>query len=328
MQKLLALASLGCVAALATACGGAAQFRAAVPTRDEVRMRVPASSASALSVGEEADLYKQSVAIATGVNGGVLWVFDVIDAILKQPPTTADDTTAVWGPTEPRGLDRLSIQFTVVKLADDDFSYKLEARKKGDAGDFTEIFSGEAHPGSEPNRGTGTLTYHLGSLRSLDDSQCLEGDIDVQYDAASDPRTLDVTFHAFDDACNDPHPTDAHYTYVENSDKSGSMDFAFQANLHKPEENKPLEEVMSVRTRWLATGAGRSDVQVSGGEIPGDLAANGIDATTVEIAECWDDTFNLVYADTNPDELEPHLGHENTGDASQCAFADASFAQL
>ena len=329
-STLPALATLVTIAAICAGCDGSAQFRAAVPSKNQVQMRVPGQgSGQALVVGEQADFYKSSLDIATNVNGGVLGAFDIVEHVLQQPPTTQTDNTAVWGPSQPQGLERLSFQLTVVKVADDDFTYQLEARKKGDTGAFTQVFSGEAHPGDN-DKGTGTLTYHLGSVRSLDDSSCLLGDIDVAYDAASEPRTLDVRFHAVADTCQNQRPTDAHYTYIENADKSGSMDFSFVANLNKPEENKPAEETMSVRTRWLATGTGRSDVQVSNGDIPGDLAAfiPGTTATTVNISECWDDNFGLSFSSTDPVELAPHLGHEAQGDVSACAFADAETAQL
>lgn len=314
-----------------TACNAGADFRSAVPQRDNVQMRVPTSDGQALTVGETASLYEDSVRIATSVNGGVGGAFDVIDAIIaQQPPTTVDDDTAVWGPSEPRGLERLSFRFTVLRIEEGHFSYLLEARARDDDGDFTEVFTGEAFPNGN-NDGHGTLSYNLGSLRGLAGGEaCLTGIIDVSYDAAAEPRSLDVVFTQVADECARERPSNAHYVYAENLDHSGQMDFAFRKNIHRDDENKPLEEIMSVRSRWLASGAGRSDVQVSEGEIPADLAANipGTTATSVELVQCWDDSFALVYGDTAPDELEGHLGNELVGDASLCAMADASFATL
>lgn len=337
MQRLthgLGLLSLVVATSFVTACGAADGFRSAVPQKGTVQMRVPESGGQALTAGEIAPMYEESVKIATSVNGGVLWVFDVIDFIVAHPPTTIDENQAVWGPSEPRGLERLSFKFTVNKIEEQHFTYILEARAKGAADEdpFTEIFSGEAFPTADHD-GHGTLTYRLGSLRNLDpasDDACLTGDIDVAYDAGVEPRTLDVVFTQVANECAGERPTNAHYTYAEASDASGQMDFAFRANLHKAEEDKPLEEIMSVRTRWLADGAGRSDVRVSEGEIPADLAANipGTTATTVDLVQCWDASFALVHADTTPDELEPHLDNELVGDASGCVIADASYAEL
>lgn len=336
IHQLAPLVTLAALVNVTSACDGAARFRQAIPAKSTVQMNVPGLDGSgalrqALTVGEEAGLYRETVKIASSVNGGALWVFGVIDAILAHPPTTAEGDTAVWGPTEPRGLEKLSFRFTVVKLAEQHFTYELEARPKGEESEdaFVSVFEGEAFPG-EDHDGTGSLTYHLGSLRSLNGDECLTGEIDVAYDAASEPRLLDVVFAQVANECAGETPRDAHYVYAEAADKSGQMDFAVNANVHKAEENKPGLEVLSVRSRWLATGAGRSDVRVSGDEIAADLAANipGTTATTVDVVECWDDAFGLVYGDTTPDELEPHLDHPATGDAAQCAFTDASFASL
>jgi hypothetical protein len=336
MKRLLLAPVLSLAALATTACDGAAAFRRAVPQKETVALRVPGGDSGgkltqALTLGEQAPLYGQTVAIATSVNGGVLWVFDVIDHILALPPTTVDENVAVWGPSEPRGLERISYRFTVERVEEGHFTYHLDARKKGETSEdaFIEVFNGEAFPGDDDD-GTGTLNYHLGSILSLDDNSCLTGEINVAYDASSEPRALDVHFEQVANLCNDEELKDADYLYLENDDKSGQMDFAVRANVHKAEENKPAEEVLSVRSRWTTGGAGRSDVQVSEGEIPADLATYipGTSATTVDVVECWDDAFALVYADTTPDELEPHLDHPQTGDAAACAFADASFAGL
>lgn len=329
MLKKLAIALTLMVAA--TACGRAQQFVSAVPTKDQIRMNVPANN-QALAAGDQSELYLATLGISTSVNGGVLWVFDVIEAILGMPPTTIDEDQAVWGPSEPRGLERLSYRFTVDRVAEGHFTYKLEARLKENTeeSDFVIVFDGEAFPGDD-DRGTGTLNWHLGSRRNLVISDCdLIGEIHVEYDTTTEPRMLDVVFEGVADECKGEEPTDAHYIYTEAEDASGSMDFAFRNNIHKPEENKPQEEIFAVRSRWLATGQGRSDVQVSEGEIPADLATYipGTTADSVEIVECWSDVFVVDYTDTNPDELEPHLNHEESGDAALCAFNDAEYASL
>ena len=316
----------------ATACGNRAdKFTSVLPRRDQVKMNVPANN-DALAAGDQSELYLATLGISTSVNGGVLWAFDVIEAILAMPPTTLDEDQAVWGPSEPKGLERLSYRFTVNRIEEGHFSYKLEARLKENTeeSDFVIVFDGEALPGDD-DRGTGTLNYHLGSRRNLMISQCdLIGEIHVQYDTTTEPRMLDVVLNGVADECKGEDPTDAHYIYTESPDASGTMDFAVRNNMHRPDENKPLEEVLAVRSRWLGTGQGRSDVQVSEGEIPTDLATYipGTTATSVEIVECWSDVFVVDFTDTTPDELEPHLGHAQSGDASLCAFPDAEFASL
>lgn len=335
MKKILASAAVAAFAL--TGASGCARnpFGNVIPNNGQVRLNVPGATAQkgqALLVGTEAEFYGATRKIANDVNGGVGFVFRIVEEITKLPPTSTDDeTVAVWGPSEPEGLEKNSFRFTVNKVDDATFDYKLEARPKAatEEADFVIVFEGTAVPG-EDDKGHGDLDVHWGAVRSLDDTECLIGDLHVDYAADEEPRRLDVHFIEVADGCADAAPTNATYHYTEAADASGQLDFAFVQNLHKLDENKPLEETFAIRSRWLGDGAGRSDVRVSGGEIPADLAANipGTDATTADVVECWDSSFNVVYADTTPDELEPHLGHEQEGDVAACAFQDASFSEL
>jgi hypothetical protein len=330
--------------AVTSACNLQNPLAAVVPTANDVRLNVPGADdggalsralTQALEVGETSEFYTHSRNLAVGINGSVGGVYRLIENILQYPPTETDgETVAVWGPSEPRGLERNSFRFTVEKVLDaevDTYTYRLEGRSKDstEESDFSIIFDGVSVPG-DGNKGTGTMHFRFGSLRRLNDNECGVGDLQVAYDATVEPRTLDVDFEGVANVCRGEEPTDARYHYEEAEDGAGSLDFALRGDIHRNNEDKPLLEVLAIRTRWLADGQGRSDVQVSEGEIPGDLAQHlpGSDATTVDFVECWDSSFALVYVDTNPDALEPHLGRAEAGDASLCAFADASFASL
>lgn len=319
--------------ALGSACG-VNELRLAVPGKGDVTLNVPgaADDGQALRAGATSELSVITADLARGINGGIGLVFDLSERIIDLPPTDTDgDSYAVWGPSEPRGLERNSFRFTVNKIDDGQFDYRLEARAKdaSQESDFVVVWEGTSFPGGD-NRGHGTLDIHWGALRAIDDSACLIGDLSVVYATDESPRRLDVAFVEAADGCRDETPTTANYHYEENDDASGFLDFAFNKNLHALAEDKPLEEVFAVRSRWLADGQGRSDVRLSGGEIPADLVTNLPDATatTADIVECWDAAFNVVHTDTSPTELEPHLGHAEEGDVALCAFADASFAEL
>lgn len=334
LKKTITLTAAALSLAALSACG-AGDLRTAVPTQGQVKLNVPGADddGQALRAGETSELYGTTVGLARTINGGVGAVMNLSERIIALPPTDTDgETYAIWGPSQPRGLERNSFRFTLNKVAEGEFDYVLEARPKASEAeeDFVVIYEGTAFP-ADGDRGHGSLDIHWGALRSLDpDNECLIGDLHVEYTADEEPRRLDVTFAEVADGCRDETPTNATYHYEENEDASGLLDYAFQKNLHEANENKPLEEIFTVRSRWLADGQGRSDVRLSDGEIPADLAANipDTDATTADIVECWDAGFNVVYSDTTPTELEPYLGHPEEGDAALCAFADASFASL
>jgi hypothetical protein len=309
-------------------------FAAAIPARDVVKMRVPGASSSAqqaLTAGAQADFYSASRDAAIHVNAGVQWVFDVVDRVIVLPPTTQTGNTAVWGPTLPQGLEKNAFRFTVVEVEPGHFTYHLDARPKAssDDADFQTIFEGDAHPDAQ-DRGHGSMDLHLSAARSVDDSVCLQGDVHVDYDATIEPRTLGVHFVGVGDACKGEPTHEARFAYSEASDHAGALDFVVVGNVHKAEQNEPLEETLAIRTRWQADGQGRSDVRVSGGEIAQDLATHvpGTQATTVDVSECWDASFTLDFQATTPSELGDVLQHPASGDASACVFTDASFATL
>jgi hypothetical protein len=326
MKKTLACMTTA-VAVASSACGLAndnALLRA-VPQRGTVSMNVPASQGQALSLGETSPFYQSTVSISTSVNGGIAGVYNVIEAITALPPTSTDNATvAVWGPSQPRGLERNSFRLTVTKVSDGVYAYVLAARPKAsvDEEDFVAIVDGTAQPNDDSD-GSGSLNVHWGALRSLDDSECMIGELRSTYDAASEPRALAVTFVEAQDGCRDQGPpTSAEYLYTETTAGTGTLDYAQQKDIHTRNDNKPLDETFEVHSQWNATGAGRSDVRISGGEVTPDLAAllPSSGATGVDVVECWDASFALVYANTTPAELSP-LFNEPAGDAASCAFA-------
>ena len=68
-----------------------------------------------------------------------------------------------------------------------------------------------------------------------------------------------------------------------------------------------LEDV-AVTSRWRATGAGRADVVIEGG----DLVASGVDSAS--FVECWGTDFTRVY-------YSDSVGlKESEGEVSACAF--------
>lgn len=325
------LLALSFVAGCTSACGaGGTSFSGALPSRSTVQINVPQQSGQALALGEQSEFMAKSKDLADGINGGVGWVFDLLEKIVEMPATEQDEAHAVWGPSEPKGLERLSYRFTVTKVGENDFTYALDARLKGETDDaaFVTFLSGTAQPGDEDNKGTGTMTVNAGARRGLlnEEGDCQNGTIEVAYDVTAEPRSLQVDFVEWLDTCDaDARAANATYTYTETADGAGTLDFDVIANMHKAEEAKPLEETMAIRTRWMADGQGRADVRISGGEVPGDLATHIPDTTetSVLVTECWDDLFALTFSDTTPDELEDTF-HEPLGDESACVFAEAS----
>lgn len=323
------LALCACVLALPLAACGRDPFLSALPGAEDVSIRVPESAGQALSLGERSEFYETTRNVSRGINGGIAGVFGLMDLIVQHPPTVREENVRVWGPSEPRGLEDTSYKFTVELTGENEYSYKLEGKPKGSEDDaFVVIWDGVAYPG-EDNVGTGVLNLHFSNARALKPSDCTVGDAEVTYDATNpERRTVDVAFDGVANACNDEAPTIATYHYSEASDGSGDFQFSANGNIHKAEEQKPLIETLTINSRWLATGAGRSDVVISGGEVPSDLMTYlpDSDATSVRATECWDDAFALTFSDTDPEELREHI-RELQGDESACPFTDAAYPE-
>jgi hypothetical protein len=314
--------------AILSACDpqGSALLRA-VPQRASVSVNVPTASGQALSLGETSPFYQSTVAIAASVNGGVGAVYNIIDAITRFPPTETDgETFATWGPSVPQGLERNSFRLQVSKVSEGEYTYVLAARPKAatEESDFVALVEGVSIPDGD-DAGTGSMDLHWGALRSLDDTECMIGELHSEYDLTVEPRVLLVTFIEAQDTCGEDRATNADYAYTEYLDGAGTLDFVELKNIHSAEEDKPLEETVAVRSQWNGSGAGRSDVRISGGEVTPDIAEflPNSDATGVDVIECWDASFALAYTNTTPAELAVFF-HPEQGDAAVCAFSAAA----
>src|SRR5262249_47458441 len=74
-----------------------------------------------------------------------------------------------------------------------------------------------------------------------------------------------------------------HYAYTEKPDQSGTLSFTSYGDTDDP---GPAWETTTYDSSWLASGAGRADLSITGGDL-GDL--------TVTASECWSTSFLRVY---------------------------------
>lgn len=333
-HRLLSATAAALLLPLVSACGMRNEFLEALPSAEDVTVDVPGQEGQALALGETSDFYRTTWNVSRGVNGGILMVFGLIDRIVRMPPTVSEENFRQWGPSEPQGLERNSFRFTAERVEEGHFVYSLEARPKDseDDADWKVAFDGDAYP-AEGNVGNGTLVLHFDTMNELNDD-CTVGTATVDYDAnAADGarRAVDVTFDAVANVCNDEDVTFATYHYSEDKE-DGSGDFEFSANgdIHadNPDEDKPLLETMTIKSRWLSSGTGRSDVTIAGGEVTSDIATHlpNSDRSDVQATECWDDSFNLTFSDTAPEELRDII-RPQLGDAAECPFADAAYPE-
>ena len=104
---------------------------------------------------------------------------------------------------------------------------------------------------------------------------------------------------------------DAMYDYVSTPGNGGSFDFKLIKNMIT---TTAALETITVHSRWMETGAGRSDVNFTGGDVP----AAGATAN-----ECWDSNFLSVYMTNSYGDPAKTWGAE-----SSCAFPAAVYSAL
>lgn len=301
-------------AALLTGCATEEQETPvvdALPTAASVQIRLPESTAR--SLGQLADYYVLTRQVTRDLNAGAAWVLIVVHAVVQFPATTIEDNVYTWGPWTGNALDPAEWQLVVTANADDTYDWELQGRSKSaPVDDFVAVIEGHAVPGAEPHRGSGTFSvdFDAGERVNPIDNTPDSGRIDVTYDLENrDGTTASVTIHAEGvDSLGNPGTFD--YAYAENQDGSGDFQFALAADL---EQSGNQAEQALIRSRWLASGEGRADAMVSGGDL-GTLE--------VEASECWNEQFRRTYY-SDSFEFSP-----TEGDPVSCAFDDAALPEL
>jgi hypothetical protein len=314
--SLLALALAGCGPLAAD------EFRKASPSRQGINIKVPEGNGQALTseeselgtskaaLGQTAEWYKATRAITVVVNGGTAWVLGLCEAIIKYPPTTVTADEAIWGPWTD-ALSPNTYKYTVKKLADGTYDYVLAGKPKtGDDTKYVSLIVGHHVPGAAQNTGSGTFEVDWNAAQTLPEHGKEVGSADFTY---SRNEKMDVNVGvAFRQIKDDQSAQliDADYAFTQASGADGSFEFVVKKDLHN---NGSLLERFAVKSRWHNDGAGRSDIDISGG----DLGAQKVTAS-----ECWGSTFLRTFY-TDSAAINPTEGAE-----SACVFTPASYTTL
>jgi hypothetical protein len=274
-------------------------IRTAIPTAEQVSIKLPQETTR--SIGQLAEYYVATRGVTLTFNVGTAWVLVLIHSIVQFPVTSVDGDTYTWGPSS-GALDPSEYKLDVVDVGDGTYTYQLSGRNKTAANaQFEVVIEGIADPRPGELRGNGSfrVDFDAGHRVNPVDSGDARGTVDVQYDLAARHLDLDI---ATTDAAG--KPVTATYAYDETADGGGNMTFDVDGDAGG---GAALEQLV-LRSRWLATGAGRADARVTGGDVG---------TVQVTASECWDTRFGRVfYADSAS--FAPAEGSE-----SACAFQTA-----
>jgi hypothetical protein len=304
-----------------SACGGGVSsldaMRNGLPSSEGVQMNVPKATANLESgqqrqavQGEKSGFYQVTVAVTGVVNLGTVMVLGMVKGITDNPPTSFKSGVAVWGPyTEP--LSPTTYRFTATDNGNHNYGYVLEGKPKQAADSaYKQLLTGNHTAASDssghPIRGFGNGTFHIDwdAIASLPDhgSSKDAGSADFTYSRATATSQVDIKV-VFTGAWDDDAKRhfDATYEYRAIPGADGRFRFStFRSN------NGTVER-LAIESRWKTTGAGRSDVIVTG-LLPG------------TVNECWDQNFKSTYQQVSYDPSK-NYGTEST----DCAFIGAEY---
>jgi hypothetical protein len=246
--------------------------------------------------------------VRDGVNVVTAAVLVSVWVVVHSEPSELDDSHAVFGPYEGDALDPARYRLTVLRIEEHHFRYLLEGQKKS-GGDYLTVLDGDGYSRASEQHGDGQFVLNLANAKLLDPSRHANdsGSVTIVHDLPRDvgtvpdalPRTITATITPEGEAS-------LSITSLARVDHTGEIDLTAHTDID-PSHTTALEDV-KVTSRWQATGAGRADIDISGGDLP----QAGLEEVTA--VECWGIDFSRVYY-TDSAGLEP-----TAGSASECVY--------
>jgi len=299
MKSLCAVAAATALVACVQQDEPPAGIARAIPTADQVKIKLPVTSER--TVGQLAEFYVATRGVTLTFNGSAAWVLVLIHSIVQLPVTSVNGNVYTWGPgSDP--LDPADYKLDVTDVGDGTYLWALSGRSKTQSNaQFETVIDGVADSRAGELQGNGSFRIDFDAGRRINpiDSGDARGKVDVSYDLAARHLELDI-----DSTDDQGRPVSAHYEYNETANRDGDMTFTVDADAGGT--TAVLEE-LTLRSRWLATGEGRGDARITGGDCG---------TTTVVASECWDNRFGRVFY-TDSVNFAP-----TEGNAAQCAFAN------
>ncbi len=300
----------------------AEEFRKGVPRAETVTADVPNKTGQALTVEQAgqskiSDFYLLTYGATSLFNGGAFFVAVLVKAVTAYPPTTIDETSAVWGPFDSdNALEPITWKVTITRLGalgDRHFSYKFEGRPKSNpSATFVTVLSG-THTASRDSDGNAIEGFGEGSfLLDWDARQMLPAAKDheigtAEYTYSRVDATADATINAqfrgvWDNDKKAAH--DVEYAFVKFPGNGGAMSFS------SPTPNSDVPNgIWSIHSRWNQTGAGRCDVRATSPDA----------GSPYTLSECWNTSFESSF-------LKPSWTTGYGVEATDCVFTSAEYS--
>ena len=303
-------------AALAVAFGGWGcnlsnedlEFLYALPSRETLQARAPGDGTGtskgalgqrrdALAVGDDSEGRKHTVGAAQSFNALVFGVLDVVEKVRRLRPSERTEDRRVWGPFDDDHDKDKQVRLIIARSIESDgtlsYEWRVEFRRKSTGGDWTAGVEGFFAATKDVRRGSGSFSFDALRLRDAglqgpDDDPNLHK---LEFDYVTDEEPVEIGVRLF--AAEGMGTSAASYA----SDGSGAVRTLITANVG----GTPAQEQLYIDSRWVADGAGRANMEITGGDLG---------QSRVTAIECWDAQGKVVYA--RPWELfKPDVGNVN-----------------
>ena len=223
----------------------------------------------------------------------------------------------MWGPhSEP--LAKNAWRLTVTRMDRHEFHWKLDGKPKAaDDSTFVTILSGthtravDANGRRIEHYGNGTFVVDWDMAQTLPEHDQTVGVATFTY-SRLDPAAvtmIDVDFKGIrDEGAVATDLYDAIYRYTATPGAGGELRYAASRDYFpEPHPSGTAKETFTIHSRWMESGAGRTDYQLSGGDITAAIDGNAT------VSECWDSSFTSQYRMVSYDPTRPHreLGRRN-----------------
>ncbi|MDA3862279.1 MAG: hypothetical protein PF689_00255 [Deltaproteobacteria bacterium] len=303
------------------------EFAKVAPQKQMVELNIPKEDEVKKNEGDLAELYLQTVQTTRKVNNAVLFWLSLVENIIQFPPSSEDDSSALWGPWKPDGaLSSAEYTFSITLNEDDSFDYAMSIRAADSDDAFLDIYTGQIAAQSSLVLNTGTMFFDYDAAASVDLAVTQRGTLSIEYDYQNGQKDIFIVFDQFREN-QDDDPVNANYHYYLAGAGSGYFDFETWSDIHagNPDAAQyPNDEHWEFRSRWTDSGQGRTDIKVEGQ----DLDTQGYES--FKISECWDESFLSVYkANFITPDNSSEVEEVQWGEQANCsAFPDFESPQL
>jgi len=309
---------LSVLTVLCAACGSgtvpesatAVSFLTGLPSRQTLEVSAPSARAPAALtgrspalLGETAGLYVLTRKASADVNGIVGHVLDTLHGIAQSPPAAVGPDVAAWGPLTD-ALSPVTGRLVIRRVGPGAHQFRLDLRPRAAPdSEFEAFLLGASTGASSAGPAQGSFSVDLTLAHRLDPvAQPTEGQLVAGWIVAPDQREVHV--HLTDVGTDSGLSNNGDLGALTRADGSGVLAIDARGDL----DGDPASlETGTVRSRWLASGAGRADV-----ETHGDAGQDML------VTECWDTSFGRVYATG----VAPDGGVASEGDPADCVFSE------